>query len=95
MEGIADQVTACYLIAFPTSTSAACNRPAGKKSHSCRTPIKIDAMQLLGGYLAKEVGHEGGRPTLKTVPVGNSFLPEGISLCAHAEIFSFHQQLMK
>lgn len=40
--------------------------------------IKIDAMELLGGYLAVEVRHEGGRPGKETLTDGKS-LPEGIS----------------
>jgi N6-adenosine-specific RNA methylase IME4 len=50
----------------------------GEEAIAYAHTIRIDAMQLLGGYLAKEVRHEGGRPE-KTVTIDNRFLPEGIS----------------
>lgn len=39
--------------------------------------IKIDAMELMGGYLEKEVGP--GHPPKRMVPDGNHTLPEGIT----------------
>jgi N6-adenosine-specific RNA methylase IME4 len=49
----------------------------GEEAVAYARTIKIDAMRLLGGYLAVEVRHEGGRPT-ETVPDGYR-LPEGVS----------------
>ena len=50
----------------------------GEEAIAYAHTIRIDAQKLLGGYLAAEVRHEGGRPK-ETVPIGNSLVPEGIS----------------